>query len=142
MRGVEQVSDCYSEMTDWRAIKSLLQTMQIKDIELGLDMASQDVEINIDWVKNELWKERRELITEGVLKALQREFAKGAKSAPQQSGITASYIDEGGNRNLTAPKTIAPYAESAIPIATDMNFGSGGGNGNAPDSESDTCGSG
>ena len=77
-------------MTQKTKLSSIIQTVLVLGVEMGLDMASQNIDINVAWVQDELWKERRELIVKDALKRIERlSCVRDAMCAEQPSDITA-----------------------------------------------------
>ena len=60
------------EMTQKTKLSSIIQTVLVLGVEMGLDMASQNIDINVAWVQDELWKEKREIIVRDALKRIER----------------------------------------------------------------------
>ena len=59
-------------MTQKTKLSSIIQTVLLLGVEMGIYMASQNIDINVAWVQDELWKEKREIIVRDALKRIER----------------------------------------------------------------------
>ncbi len=60
------------QMTAKTKLSSIIQTVLLLGVEMGLDMADQNIDINLAWVHDELWEEKREMILRDALKKIER----------------------------------------------------------------------
>lgn len=84
-------------MTKKTKLSSIIQTVLLFGVEMGLDMASQNIEINIAWVQDELWKEKREIIVRDALKRIERLLCVREDAEEEQPSNTTAFSIEGAD---------------------------------------------
>ena len=93
-------------MTAKTKLSSIIQTVLLLGVEMGLDMASQNIDINIAWIQDEIWQEKREVIWRSALKQIERlSCVRVAECEEERSSTTSSFTECAENLNLIPKKT-------------------------------------